>query len=297
MKVQFVLFLMILTKGLYAQESIKIPATISFSDSHSYSFRKSSVKNVVFSKLLKAQLYSTSVEEEAIYELSCSAQKGKTSIIEGIKTVTYVESVFRITIRNLINGSIVFDDEIIINGNGNTEYLATNNCITKFGNQASFREAIKDVINKDLAKMSNDCNSTILTIDKFYNEGKFDLVISASKLVDSPECDQVADDLFVKAYKQKDELYCTEKIQELSIKVESKRYNYNAIVNELLKISPNASCAAEAVELAKKVGKQQAEKESSYKDDNGLNQYITILNNQNTQVRNSTYRKFKYKKR
>ena len=77
----------------------------------------------------------------------------------------------------------------------------------------------------------------------------------------------------MKSYNKSD-LFCTEELPKLKIKVESLQYDAWDIVQKLLNVSPDSPCSSDVLALGKRIGEQQLAKAAAAPDE--LNVLINI---------------------
>lgn len=87
--------------------------------------------------------------------------------------------------------------------------------------------------------------------------------------------------------KKKSQYFCKEELPKLKIKIESTAYDLNETVGKLLAVSPESSCSAEVLQLAKLIGQQQQAKQANAPDQ--LNVLVTIHQERNVNLWRERY--------
>ncbi len=164
------------------------------------------------------------------------------------------------------------DEKTAIQKAANT-ILSANGPMSKFRGvvDSLFRERYDVHGDKTLALIKGLPQTTIKECDNVLTE-----LIYFS---DFPNMAVKAEGLRNEVMNKKSQLFCKEELPKLKIKIESTVYDLNETVGKLLAVSPESSCSAEVLQLAKLIGQQQQAKQANVPDQ--VNVLVTIHQDRN----------------
>ena len=243
-----------------------------------------------FSKFFKGKLLPVS---NGLYQFQLDGKKGKVQTIEGMDTKSFLEISFVSELINQLTGDKIWSSENIIKGKASSPTMAESDATKGLLRNENYRKEMLESITEDFTKIfGENCNSTLSLINSAGSIEELENYLALLAYFQNSPCKELADTKAELIIANLDKINCSNTIQELTIKIESAHFNKEEVLRKLLNISPKASCAQDAIALAKRMGDQLNVKES--KDAKSLENYIQIMVNPNQTAR-SNYRQLYWK--
>lgn len=211
----------------------------------------------------------------------------ETKVIEGMDTYTFVTMETGFVLKNsLLNEEITWSTNI--KGKGENESSAIANSMKSICSDKKIKSEIEQFINDYITQLSfSKCDQTIAAIKQFKADKHFDKALIALDYIGNDSlCTTSKNNLEAELLNEQKDYACDKIIQETSVMAHSGiAEQLNRAVYLLVKIPPEASCANEAVELAKVIGEKNEKLNVSARAQ--LDRQIIILNqNKQSEWRN-----------
>ena len=256
-------------------------------------------KNAAQSQLIQSAFKMAYADEleikiNSIFELSVGATFGEPRTIEGMDTRTYVKGKFKVALTNMLTGKNIWSETFQTNGKATQTRQATRNAIDKLASNAQLREQLMAHLQVEYeALFIQNCHTTLEQIPAVGSWNELNMAFEALQYFEGGSCAEMAERKLLKVSQAQDELSCKTSIHELTILIESGEFNPSEVVSKLLAISPDAPCADDAINLAKRVG------EMRNKLGNGqhqvMNQYLQVVLLSDPVVRRMMHRRLRWR--
>ncbi len=213
--------------------------------------------------------------------------------IEGIESRTFVNGRFEIKLRNLIDDAVVWTEKFKSMGKASNGRLAISDAVRKFASNALFIKDLQGEIEKNYSKiLSENCENTLNKITKQGSWEELNRAFQLLQYFESSPCSESAAVRVSDVSTAIDEIACKNVMHDLSIRIESGQFDSRFVLLKLLSISPDATCANEAVELAKRMGEMKGRFNQS--DRTVISQYVQILLLDKSTTRSKSYHQLRW---
>ena len=287
------LFSMLSTVTLQASSSSEdIPPTIELiAGEDSYSNRLLHSVKSKFSKQIKSVC---NIDDDGIYDLRIAAEQVSKKEIEGIDTRVFLEIKFGVVLSNPFSNEILLDTMLLIKGKGESTNLAEQSAIEKLVMVLLEKLDIIRLISDNMEQFYVvNCSNSLRDLDAAGDHRYLSKASNAMLYFRDTPCAELAVAVGDSITELLAEELCRNTLQTLSVKVYSGKFLAEPIIRDLLRISPNSSCAGDALELAKEIGKQQYRRVKKT-DRDRINTYVQIHLEQNKSKQLNLYRRLNW---
>ena len=203
--------------------------------------------------------------------LSVTQEKISEKVVEGMENITYVEYLIKTNFFSKY-GDEKFKSTRKIKGKGADLAEAMTNAFNNFAKNKNNFPSQLDSINVILHKKYID-NCEKVIAKKYSDDSLYVQLASLKYIPKKSPCYNKAQQKIADVTKQQSTISCKESLRKMNIRIESKTFDANMLVRQLVDIPGDSPCAAEALALAKKIGKEMPDKLNSASK-NQLNIYI-----------------------
>ena len=233
------------------------------------------------------------VENNAPFTLFLKAQFSEPRTIEGMESRTYINGVFIMTLSNLLTGNTIWSETFKTSGKGMNARTAATDAIETLASQPKLRDQlITHLAEAYESHFQSHCYSTLHLLPETGSWEDLNLTYYTLQYFVGSLCESEAWSKLSRVEASLDQLSCDKMVHELTIRIESGQFNPSRVVQQLLAISPDAPCADEAVDLARKVGNVKGKIDEV--DREVLNQYIQIVLSNEAPTRRQNYHRLRW---